>query len=496
MKPSSTRGQLAYLSVKELQNGYRQKSISPNDVVEAVLGRVETFDGAVNAFARVDRKGALLAAEASARRWQAGAPMGPLDGVPATVKDLLWMAGERAGFGSRVMNMTAPATEDAPAVARLKEAGAIIIGTTHSPEIGWKAVTDAPAFGVTRNPWNSERTPGGSSGGAAVAAALGMGVLHIGTDGGGSIRIPAGFTGIAGHKPSFGRVPAYPSSAFGTVAHVGPMARTVDDLAAMLNVLALPDVRDWFALPHDGADYLEGLNRGIAGVRIAYSPDLGYVDVHPQVADLVRRAAGVFEDLGAVVEEVNPGFDCPLDVFHKHWFSGALNRTRDLGAEEAASLDPGLVEIVEEARGFSLLDYMQATDQRAALGRAMRSFHQIYDLLITPTLPLPAFEAGREFPIEGGYRRWTEWAAFSYPFNLTQQPAASLPCGFTADGLPVGLQIVGPMHQDAAVLRAAKVFETACPAHFPDHVNPGRKERLEGERNTSAPNAEIQEAPR
>ncbi|MGD1876792.1 MAG: amidase [Kiloniellaceae bacterium] len=487
MQPTSTRGPLTYLSVADLLDGYKRKSLSPKDVAEAVFDRIEALDGQVNAFAQVDRAGALLAAEASARRWQAGTPMGPLDGIPTTVKDLLWMAGECAGMGSRVMNMTAPATEDAPAVARLKEAGAILVGTTHSPEIGWKAVTDGPAFGITRNPWNSGRTPGGSSGGAAVAAALGMGVLHIGTDGGGSIRIPAGFTGIAGHKPSFGRVPAYPSSAFGTVAHVGPMARSVADCAAMLNVLARPDARDWFALPYDGADYLDGLDSGIKGLRIAYSPDLGYVKVDPEIAALVRQAAGTFEALGATVEEVNPGFDCPLDIFHKHWFAGALNRTRDLTAIQMAALDPGLVEIVEEARGFGLLDYMQAADRRAALGRTMRAFHQTYDLLITPTLPLPAFEAGLEFPAGSDYRRWTEWAAFSYPFNLTQQPACSLPCGFTADGLPAGLQIVGPMHADAAVLRAAKAFETACPPRFPDHVYPGRQERLEGETKTSVP---------
>ncbi|WP_340118201.1 amidase [Pelagibius sp. 7325] len=485
MQSTSTRGQLTYLSVAELLDGYKQRSLSPKDVIEAVLARIDAVDAAVNAFARVDRAGALAAAEASARRWQAGAPVGPLDGVPTTVKDLLLMKGESAGMGSKVMRLTAPADEDSPAVARLKEAGAILIGTTHSPEIGWKAVTDGPAFGVTRNPWNTERTPGGSSGGAAAAAALGMGTLHIGTDGGGSIRIPAGFTGIAGLKPSFGRVPAYPASAFGTVAHVGPMARSIADCAAMLNVLAKPDVRDWFALPGDGIDYLHGLGCGIKGLRVAYSPDLGYVKVDPEVASVVAKAAKLFEALGASVEEVDPGFDCPLDIFHKHWFSGALNRTRDLTPRQIGDLDPGLQEIIAEARGFSLLDYMQAVDRRAALGRTMRRFHETYDLLITPTLPLPAFDAGLEFPAGGGYRRWTEWAAFSYPFNLTQQPAASVPCGFTSDGLPVGLQIVGPMHQDAAVLRAASAFEAACPPRFPVIVNPGHQESPEGEGITS-----------
>jgi aspartyl-tRNA(Asn)/glutamyl-tRNA(Gln) amidotransferase subunit A len=266
----------ATLPAADLLRLYRSKQLSPVEVVEAALARIERFDGDVNAFCLVDGEGALQAARESEARWQAGKPAGLLDGVPATIKDLVLTKGWPTRRGSKTIDPAGPWEEDAPVVARLREAGAVLLGKTTTPEFGWKGVTDNPLTGITRNPWNTGRTPGGSSGGAAVAAALGMGALHIGTDGGGSIRIPAGFTGIFGHKPSFGRVPAYPPSPFATVAHVGPMTRTVEDAALMLTVLSKPDARDWFALPYEARDYRIGLHEGIEGLRIAYSPALGY----------------------------------------------------------------------------------------------------------------------------------------------------------------------------------------------------------------------------
>src|ERR687892_1135336 len=225
--------------------------------------------------------------------------------------------------------------------------GAVLIGKTTTPEFGWKAVTDSPLTGITRNPWDLAKTPGGSSGGAAAACALGLGALHIGSDGGGSVRIPASFTGIFGLKPSFGRVPAWPLSPFGTVAHVGPMTRTVADAALMLNVLALPDARDWHALPFDPRDWRTGLDQGVADLRIAYSPDLGYAKVDPEVAAIVKDAVRVFEDLGASVEEKNPGFEDPAPLFMTHWFSGAAFLLKGIPKDKHQLIDPGLVEMAK-----------------------------------------------------------------------------------------------------------------------------------------------------
>ncbi len=466
MTKAQDAAEIAYLSVAELTARYRDRSLSPREALAAVLARIEAFNDAVNAFRFVDRTGAMAAAEASEARWLNGAPLGPLDGVPATVKDIVLVKGWSTTYGSGVLAETAPAKEDAPSVARLREGGAVLLGMTNTPEIGWKGVTDSPAHGITRNPWNLERTPGGSSGGAAAACALGMGALHIGTDGGGSIRIPSAFTGLFGIKASFGRVPAYPASAFGTLAHIGPITRSVEDAAVMLNALSRPDPRDWYALPYDGRSYTEGLEGGVKALKVAYSPTLGYARVDPEIAALVRKAVEELARLGAEVEEVDPGFDCPQDMFHHLWFPGAAFRTRHLTEEQRAQLDPGLKEIIVQAREWDLDAYMQAVQQRAALGTHMRKFHETYDLLLTPTMPVPAFNAGDEVA-DTTQTRWTDWAAFTYPFNLTQQPAASIPCGFTSDGLPAGLQIVGRMHDEATVLAAARAYEAVNPLAMP-----------------------------
>ena len=353
-------------------------------------------------------------------------------------------------------------------MARLREAGAVLVGKTTTPEFGWKGVTDSPLTGITRNPWNPKKTPGGSSGGSAAAVAAGMGPLTVGTDGGGSIRIPCGFTGLFGLKPSFGRVPAWPLSPFGTVAHLGPMTRTVSDAALMLNVLAQPDARDWTSLPYDKRDYLAGLEDGVQGLRIAYSPTLGYARVDKEIAALVKSAVEVFANLGAKVEEVDPGFDNQLEVFTLHWFPGAAYVVRGIPAAKRKLMDPGLLDVARQGEKITLKQVQDAVAKRGALGVLMNKFHQKYDLLLTPTLPVPAFDAGREFPGAGGKRRWTDWTPFSYPFNLTQQPAASIPCGLTRAGLPAGLHIVGPKYGDAQVLRAARAFEEVRPLVMPD----------------------------
>jgi aspartyl-tRNA(Asn)/glutamyl-tRNA(Gln) amidotransferase subunit A len=459
---------LCSLSATELLHLYRTRQASPVEATKAVLARIEKLNPVLNSFNLVAAEPALAAARESETRWGKAAPMGLLDGVPTSIKDLLLTRGWPTLRGSKTVDAKGPWNDDAPCVARLREHGAVLLGKTTTPEFGWKGVTDGPLTGITRNPWDPAKTPGGSSGGGAAAVAAGMGPLTVGTDGGGSIRIPCSFTGLFGLKPTFGRVPAWPLSPFGTVAHVGPMTRTVADAALMLNVLSLPDARDWLALPHDPRDYRIGLDEGVHGLRIAYSARLGYAQVDDEVAAIVKAAALRFAELGARVDERDPGFEDQGPVFAAHWFSGAAYLLRNFTPEQKAMMDPGLVEVAAQGAKITMIETIDAAQKRGALGVLMNLFHQDYDLLVTPTLPIAAFEAGREVADVMLERRWTDWSPFSYPFNLTQQPAASIPCGFTKSGLPVGLHIVGPRYADALVLRAARAFETLMPIRMPE----------------------------
>ena len=456
---------LCALSAVELLEAYRKHELSPVEVTRAVLERIERLNPKLNAFCFLSQEESLQEARESEKRWLAGQPRGLLDGVPASIKDLILTRGWPTLRGSKTVDAKGPWNDDAPATARLREHGAILLGKTTTPEFGWKGVTDGPLTGITRNPWNPQKTPGGSSGGAAAAVAAGMGPLAVGTDGGGSIRIPCSFTGVFGLKATFGRVPAWPLSPFGTVAHVGPITRSVADAALMLDVIALPDARDWHALPAEARDWRTGLDAGIRDVRIAWSPDLGYAAVDPEIGEIVKAALPVFAELGAKVEEKSPGFANPEEIFRTHWFSGAAFLVSGIPAEKRKLLDPGLLEVAELGAKVSAAEVLDAQLKRGALGTQMNLFHRDYDLLVTPTLAVAAFDVGREFP--QGKKRWIDWTPFSFPFNLTQQPAASIPCGFTQDGLPVGLHIVGRKYDDALVLRAARAFELARPIRLP-----------------------------
>jgi aspartyl-tRNA(Asn)/glutamyl-tRNA(Gln) amidotransferase subunit A len=458
---------LCALTATELVEAFRKKTLSPVEVTAAVLKRIEALNPVYNAFNLVAAEEAVQQAKASEARWISGQPRGLLDGVPVSIKDIILTRGWPTLRGSKTIDPKGPWNDDAPATARLREHGAVLLGKTTTPEFGWKGVTDSPLTGVTRNPWNKAKTPGGSSGGAAAAVASGMGPLAVGTDGGGSIRIPCGFTGLFGIKASFGRVPAWPLSPFGTVAHVGPMTRSVADAALMLNVLAQPDARDWHALPYEPRDWRSGLELGVADLRIAYSPTLGYAKVDPEVASIVKQAIAIFEELGAKVEEKNPGFEDPVPVFMTHWFSGAAFLLKGIPKDKHKLIDPGLVEMAEQGARVSAHDILDAQLKRGALGTHMNLFHRDYDLLVTPTLSIPAFDAGKEVADKMLQSRWTDWTPFTFPFNLTQQPAASIPCGLTKDGLPVGLHLVGPRYADALVLRAARAFETVRPITVP-----------------------------
>ncbi|MBL1201687.1 MAG: amidase [Nostoc sp. GBBB01] len=458
---------IADLSASQLLSLYSDRELSPVEATKAALERINAYNSSVNAFAIVDEKTALVEAQASEVRWLNGNPLGLVDGIPFTAKDLLLTKGLPTRRGSKAIITNQPWEEDAPAVARLREQGAVLLGKTTTSEFGWKGVTDSPLTGITRNPWNTELTPGGSSGGAAVAAALGMGTLHLGTDGGGSSRTPAALTGVFGFKPTFGRVAGYPSAHTGTLFHIGVLVRTVTDAAVALNVIAHPDVRDWYALPEEQQDYTLDLNRGVAGLRIAYSPNLGYADVDSEVAALVRGAVDVFAKLGAVVEQIDPGFANPRSIFQTFWQVGAAKLLGGFSPEQQAVIEEGLQASAREGNRITLSQYIKAQDAREALGRHLQHFHQNYDLLITPTLPVVAFPVGQNRPQSYIDNPQRDWSPFSYVFNLTQQPAASVPCGFTNNGLPVGIQIVAAKYRDLLVLQAAKAYENVSPFVMP-----------------------------
>ncbi|MFF3326128.1 amidase [Streptomyces sp. NPDC002889] len=458
---------LTDLTARQLLDGYAQGDFSPVDATRAALDRVEVVQPLVNAFVRVDAEAALAEAEASARRWHRRETLGLLDGVPVTVKDLLLQRGTPTLRGSRTVSADGAWNEDAPSVARLRAHGAVFVGRTTTPEFGWKGVTDSPLHGVTRNPYDPSRTAGGSSGGSAAAVALGAGALSIGTDGGGSVRIPASFCGVFGLKPTYGRVPMYPSSPFGTLAHVGPLTRDAADAALVMDVMSGEDWRDWSHLG-PARSVRDGLEEGVKGLRIGYSPSFGgQVAVRPAVAEAVRRAVGALAGLGAYVEESDPDLTDPVEAFHTLWFSGAARLVQHLGPQQRELLDPGLREICRAGERHSALEYLAAVDARMDLGRRLGRFHTSYDLLVTPTLPITAFEAGAEVPAGSGHRRWTGWTPFTYPFNLTQQPAATLPCGVDEEGLPIGIQLIGPRHADALVLRAAHALYESGAATIP-----------------------------
>jgi aspartyl-tRNA(Asn)/glutamyl-tRNA(Gln) amidotransferase subunit A len=455
---------ISQLNASELIRLYRRRELSPVAVVQDALDRIAGFEPQINAFVLVDAHGALAAARASEARWSKGVPLGLVDGLPATIKDIIDVKGQPTRKGS-ITTPATPAAQNAPAVARLEEQGAVILGKTTTPEFGWIGACHSPLTGITRNPWNLERTTGGSSGGAAAAALLNLGVLHLGTDGAGSIRIPAAFTGVFGIKPSYGRVPAYPASAFTVLAHQGPLTRTVTDAALMLSVIGQPDARDATAWNTPAPDFRVGLEDGVRNLRIAWSPRLGYVrELDADAEAAAHKAAQVFADLGARVEEVDPGFAEPIDMERKIWYGVASTLVDAVPPAEREKMDPGLRRMADAGRRVTLAEYLAAHSRRAAFAEHMLRFHERYDLLLTPQMPTPAIEAGCVTPANGRFGdEWINWSPYTYPFNLTQQPAASVPCGFASDGLPLALQIVGPPRNDALVLRAARAYESACP---------------------------------
>ncbi|EIF00245.1 amidase [Saccharomonospora glauca] len=451
------------LTASELVAAYSSGELSPVEATRAALDVITERDPDYRAFTLVDPEAALDAARDSEERWREGNPIGWLDGVPASIKDMFLTRGWPTLRGSLCIDRDQEWEVDSPVTARMRENGLVLLGKTTTPELGWKAVTDSPLNGITRNPWNPALTPGGSSGGSAVAVATGMGEVSVGTDGGGSVRIPAAFCGVVGFKPTGGRIPLYPASPFGPLSHAGPIARSVDDVALLLDVLSAPDHRDPSALPPPPGAYREAVRRDVRGLRAAYSADLGYVDVDPEIARVVVSVVAKLSEAGLEVEDVDPGFTDPIEAFGVLWSAGAAQWLDSFPPGSEEKVDPGLREVWERGRTYSARDYLEATAERAALGIHMGEFHTVYDVLLTPTVPIVPFEVGHDVPPGGGYGSWPEWTRFTYPFNMTQQPAVSVPAGFTSEGLPVGLQIVGPRHSDDLVLAVAKLVEEVNP---------------------------------
>jgi aspartyl-tRNA(Asn)/glutamyl-tRNA(Gln) amidotransferase subunit A len=451
------------LTASELVSAFSTGELSPVEATRAAIEAIEERDPQCNAFCLVDAEAALQQAKASEARWHGGNPIGWLDGVPTSIKDMFLTQGWPTLRGSKCVDPDQPWDVDSPVTARLRENGLVLLGKTTTPELAWKGVTDNPLTGITRNPWDPSKTSGGSSGGSAAAVAAGMGELSVGTDGGGSVRIPASFCGIVGFKPTHGRIPLYPASPFGALAHAGPMARSVEDVALLLDVLTLPDFRDPGALEPPTAVYRGAVRRDPRGLNAAYSPTLGYVDVDPEVARIVAAAVAALGDAGLYIEETDPGFADPRAAFDVLWSTGAAKWLDSFPPGSAERIDPGLREVWRQGLTYSASDYLGANAERAALGIHMGEFHTRFDVLITPTLPIPAFEAGHTVPPGSGMSGWPDWTPFTYPFNMTQQPAISVPAGFTTKGLPVGLQIVGPRHSDDLVLAVARLLEEVRP---------------------------------
>ena len=452
----------AYRTALDLQKAIATKQVSPVEIVRASLERIEALEPTINSFVTTTAESALDAAREAERAVMAGDDLGALHGLPISIKDTVPVGGVKFTVGSRTLAENV-AGEDAPSVKRIRAAGACIVGKTTSSEFGAKAVGDSPLTGATRNPWNTTKTPGGSSAGAAASVAAGVTPLALGADGGGSIRIPCSLSGLVGFKAQFGRVPIAPVGAATTLAHVGPMTRTVRDAALLLATIAGYDRRDPFGLAAAVPDFLRACDLPVKGLRIAWSPTMGYATPSAEVRAIAGAAARTFEEFGCRVDLVEHVVDDPVHIWTMEFHTGLATRLKDLPSSSVELLDPEVRRIVQSGLKRSLEEYYSTIFERYALYDHMRTFFETYDLLLTPTLPVSAFDVFHDVPAEITGRDAVTWVYYTYPFNLTGQPAASIPAGFTANGLPVGLQLVSRIHREVDIFAAAAAFEEARP---------------------------------
>ncbi len=453
--------ELCWTPATVLVERIKRRELSPVELVDAVLARVGALDGRVHAFLTLDAERAREAA----KRAEDAAPTGLLHGLPVSIKDLEPTAGLRTTYGSKFFEHNVPDVDGA-VTSRVKAAGGIVFGKTNTPNYGHKDMCDNLLGPPAQNPWRLDRTTGASSGGAAAAAAAGFGPLHHGSDGAGSIRIPACLCGVFGLKPSFGRVPYLPNNDIWALrSHNGPIARTVRDAALMLSAIAGPDPRDPYTIDQPPIDYLAACDGGVAGLRVAWSADFGYARVEPEVRRIAEAAARRFEELGAHVEEVNPGWPDPAHGARVAWYASMLARHGERYRQRPEWFEPSMAAQIEGAMAYTGMDVYGAQMARSAFYERASAFMSRYDLLLTPQMPRTAWRWDDPAPLVDGVRcpDIFDRLPFTFPFNLTGWPAANVPCGFDAEGLPVGLQIVGNWHQDALVLRAAAAFEELQP---------------------------------
>jgi aspartyl-tRNA(Asn)/glutamyl-tRNA(Gln) amidotransferase subunit A len=457
---------LSLMPAADLLEKFRTKQVSPVEAAKAALARAKATEPVLNAFVLLCEEDALAQARVSEARWMKGEPCGPIDGVPTTVKDLFQLTGYPCRRGS-LTTPDDPSAEDSPAVATMRRHGAVFIGKTTTSEFGCLGVTHTRISGITRNPWDPSKTPGGSSGGAAASVAVGAGTFAIGSDGGGSIRMPAAFTGIFGIKPTAGRVPYFPPSVVGSASCIGPLTRTVGDGALMLRAMADPDPRDWIGATTPPPDYVAEMAGGVKGLRICYSPTMGYAKVDEEVAAATRRSAEEFAAMGAIVEERDHLWDDPRETYENVFRIAQAKAWRTFTDEQRALGGPEFVEMALEGMELSLFDYTDAEAVRANFGSQVSVLLDQFDLLLTPQLCLTAFEAGLEYPEGRGMRRWLDWAPFTFPFNFSTHPAATMPNGFDSSGMPTAFQLVAQRGRDALAIRACRAYEEAHPILLP-----------------------------
>lgn len=462
---------LTQMTAAELARLYARRKASPVEMIKAVLARSEAINPILNALCTVDAEAALAAAKGSERRWKKGKPLSAIDGVPVSIKELVRVKGWPASMGSKLTDKT-PVDADAPAVARLREAGAVVFAQTTSSEFGHKGVTDTPLHGVTRNPWNTELTPGGSSGGAGAAVAAGLGPLAIGTDGGGSVRIPSSFNGLVTIKATYGRVPNWPPTLNGDFSNTGPMCRTALDCALMLKAIARPDPRDPTQLPADDTDYATALKRKPRKKpRVAFLLRMAEHPLDLEVAAMVTKAAKQVEKLGCAVEEIDAPPFPHADAFKSfvtQWLSNSQRLLEMYPEQRHGEFDPALLAGARAARErYTLQDVVNAHAVRREAAVAWNLFFERYDFLLTPTVAVQPFAVLKNAPDGPDGKPNMTWSPYTATFNLTRHPAASVPCGLSRAGLPVGLQIVSGHFRDAELLALAGAYADEHPITFP-----------------------------
>jgi aspartyl-tRNA(Asn)/glutamyl-tRNA(Gln) amidotransferase subunit A len=451
-----------FMTAMEMRRLIKAKQASPVEIAESTLRRVEATQDSLNAFVTITHDLALDAARRAESAVMSGEDGGLLTGIPLSIKDLTAVKGVRFTSGSRTLaDFIAPV--DSPASERVKAHGATIVGKTTTTEFGCKGSSDSPLTGQTRNPWNLGKTTGGSSAGAGASVTAGLTPFALGTDGGGSIRIPSSLCGLFGIKAHFGRVPVFPAAATPTLAHVGPMARTVRDAALLLTAVSGFDARDHASVAADVPDYLGACDRSPKGLRIAWSPTLGYARPNREVIEIVESAVRVFEQLGCRVELVEKVFDDPIELWMAEFYAGVGTRLKKTLREKREMIDPAVAVVLDKALDQTIDEYYGRVFARYEFREKVRQFFEKFDLLMTPTTPVVAFDLGHDVPPELEGANIVSWVAYTYPINLCGLPAASVPCGFTRANLPVGLHIVGKPLGESDIFCAAAAVEEARP---------------------------------